>query len=238
MRILAGTSGFAFKEWKGPFYPEDLKDKDFLAYYASKFPTVEINNTFYQLPKTPILESWAAQVPADFSFTIKASRRITHFARLKPESAETVQYMLTTLSVLGERLGPILFQLPPNLKREMDRLAEFLRVLPSGKRYAMEFRHESWFGDDLFALLREHNVALVTIEQEDFASPLASTAEWGYVRLHRMDYKPDDIAAWAKKITSQGWNEAYVFFKHDHTPEAGSGPLAVDGFLKACSAPA
>ena len=233
MKILAGTSGFAFKEWKGVFYPEDLKDKDFLSYYASKFPVVEINNTFYQLPKEAILKSWVEQVPAEFQFTVKASRRITHFARLKPESIETMQYMLNTLSALGSRLGPVLFQLPPNLKREMGRLRPFLAALPQGHRYAMEFRHESWFDDETINALREHGVALVTIDQEDFSSPLESTADWGYVRLHRMDYKPDDIATWAKKISSRGWNDAYVFFKHDHTPEAGSGPLAVDGFMKA-----
>ena len=236
MKILAGTSGYAFKEWKGPFYPEDLKDSGFLSFYASKFPTVEINNTFYQLPKEKTLLDWASKVPGEFSFTMKASQRITHFARLKPESAELVEYLVKTASVLGDRLGPILFQLPPNMKKDLDRLRAFLDKLPKGRRYAMEFRHESWFDDDLTAALREHDVAMVGIEQEDFASPVIPTASWGYLRLHRFDYAPDALAAWAKRIREHGWAEAYVFFKHDHIPEsAGSGPLAVKAFVEACS---
>src|SRR5688500_12363821 len=160
MKILAGTSGYAFKEWKGPFYPEDLKDSGFLSFYASKFPTVEINNTFYQLPKEKTLLDWASKVPEEFSFTMKASQRITHFARLKPESAELVEYLVKTAGVLGDRLGPILFQLPPNMKKDLDRLRVFLDKLPKGRRYAMEFRHESWFDDDLTSALREHDVAM------------------------------------------------------------------------------
>jgi uncharacterized protein YecE (DUF72 family) len=231
VKIFAGTSGFAFKEWKGPFYPEDLSDKDMLGFYASKFPTVEINNTFYQLPKEKVLLDWAAKVPAEFTFAIKASRRITHFARLKPESAEVVEYLLKATEVLGDRLGPILFQLPPNLKKDYDLLRAFLDKLPRGKRYAMEFRHESWFDDDVVNALREHDVAMVAIEQEDFSSPMHSTASWGYVRLHRLDYDPAGISAWAKRIADAGWNEAYVYFKHDEG--VGSGPPAVAAFVKA-----
>jgi uncharacterized protein YecE (DUF72 family) len=232
VKILAGTSGFAFKEWKGPFYPEDLGDKDMLPFYAGKFPTVEINNTFYQLPKEKVLLDWAAKVPPEFTFAIKASRRITHFARLKPESAEVVEYMLKATSVLGDRLGPILFQLPPNLKKEFDRLRAFLDKLPRGKRYAMEFRHESWFDDDVVTALREHDVAMVAIEQEDFSSPMHSTASWGYVRLHRLDYDPSGLQAWAKRVANSGWKEAYVYFKHDEGQ--GSGPPAVAAFVRAC----
>src|SRR5437867_5793028 len=169
-RVLAGTSGFAFKEWKGPFYPEDLSDSGMLGFYASKFPTVEINNTFYQLPKEKVLLDWAASVPPQFTFAIKASRRITHFQRLKPESAEIVDYLVKTTSVLGDRLGPILFQLPPNMKKEIDRLRPFLDKLPRDKRFAIEFRHESWFDDDVINALREHDVAMCAIEQEDFRS--------------------------------------------------------------------
>jgi uncharacterized protein YecE (DUF72 family) len=235
MKILAGTSGYAFKEWKGPFYPEDLKDSGFLSFYASKFPTVEINNTFYQLPKEKTLLDWASKVPEEFSFTMKASQRITHFARLKPESAELVEYLVKTAGVLGDRLGPILFQLPPNMKKDLDRLRVFLDKLPKGRRYAMEFRHESWFDDDLTSALREHDVAMVGIEQEDFSSPVIPTASWGYMRLHRFDYAPEMLAAWANRIRSNAWTEAYVFFKHDHIPEsAGSGPLAVKAFVEAC----
>lgn len=234
MKVLAGTSGFAFKEWKGPFYPEKLKDADMLGFYAGRFPVVEINNTFYQLPKEKTLLDWAAKVPEHFQFAIKASQRITHFTRLKPESAEVVDYLLRTVAVLGERLGPILFQLPPNMKRDDERLAAFLARLPKGKRYAMEFRHESWFSDLTFDRLRENDVAFVVSEQEDFASPVLATASWTYVRPHRLDYTTEGFAAWAARLRALGRDTNYVFFKHDHVPEGGAGPLAVQSFVAAC----
>ena len=234
MRLLAGTSGFAFKEWKGPFYPSDLKDADMLAYYASRFPTVEINNTFYRMPKESVLADWASKVPDSFSFAIKASQRITHFARLKPEAQDFVEYLVRATAAIGERMGPILFQLPPNMKRDMDRLRAFLEKLPEGRRYAMEFRNESWFGDDLVELLRQHNVAMVACEQDDFSSPVHATTSWGYFRLHRFDYDAAALRAWGDRIRGLGLREAYVFFKHDHVPESsGSGPLAVDAFARA-----
>ena|SRR5439155_4150208 len=236
MRILAGTSGFAFPEWKGVFYPEDIKSAGMLGYYSSQFPTVEINNTFYRLPSEKAIRGWGEQVPEDFSFAIKASQRITHFQRLKPESIELVEYLVRMTSVLGERLGPILFQLPPNMKKDRERLVTFLDKLPEGKRYAMEFRHESWFDDDVIAALRDHNVAMVMIEQEDFASPMHATASWGYVRLHRLDYDASALAEWAKKVSANQWREAYVYFKHDHVPAGTSGPLAVQSFVKAFAA--
>ncbi len=200
MKLLAGTSGFAFKEWKGPFYPEDLKDDAMLGYYAGKFPTVEINNTFYRLPKEQVLLDWAARVPESFTFAIKASQKITHFARLKPESAESVTYLLKVTQALGARLGPILFQLPPNLKKEFDRLKAFVATLPVDGKYTIEFRHESWFTDDVFDLLRERDIPLCISEQPELASPVVATASWGYVRLHRFDYDAVRLAEWAKRI--------------------------------------
>ena len=235
MKVLAGTSGFAFKEWKGPFYPEKLKDADMLGFYAGKFPVVEINNTFYQLPKEKTLLDWAARVPEQFQFAIKASQRITHFTRLKPESAEVVDYLLRTVGVLGERLGPILFQLPPNMKRDDERLASFLSRLPRGRKYAMEFRHESWFDDLTFDRLRENDVAFVVSEQEDFATPVLATASWTYARPHRLDYTAEGFAAWAARLKYLERDTNYVFFKHDHVPEGGAGPLAVQSFVAACS---
>lgn len=236
MKILAGTSGYAFKEWKGPFYPEDLKDAGMLGFYSSKFGTVEINNTFYRLPSEKMMRDWSSQVPEGFSFAIKASQRITHFARLKPESIELVEYLVRTTAALAERQGPILFQLPPNLKVELERLKAFLAKLPEGHRYAMEFRHESWFDEQVFSALREHNVAMVAIEQDDFKGPVQQTAPWGYFRLHKLDYQPAEIVEWAKRISAGGWKEAYVFFKHDLGPTDGSGPPAVDTFLKSLPA--
>lgn len=231
MKLLAGTSGYAFKEWKGPFYPEKMKDADMLGFYSGKFPTVEINNTFYRLPKEQVLLDWAAQVPEHFTFAIKASQRITHHARLKPESADTVDYLLKITAALGKRLGPILFQLPPNLKKDLDRLRAFLERLPADRRYTVEFRHESWFEDDVFTALKEKNVALCISEQTDFKTPVVPTADWGYLRLHRFDYDEPMLAEWAKVVKSQAWSDAYVIFKHDEG--VGSGPPAVSSFIKA-----
>jgi uncharacterized protein YecE (DUF72 family) len=232
MRLLAGTSGYAFKEWKGPFYPEKMKDAEMLGFYAGKFPTVEINNTFYRLPKESVLQEWASQVPEQFTFAIKASQRITHHARLKPESFDTVDYLLRNTAALGGRLGPILFQLPPNLKKDVDRLRAFVERLPKDRRYTVEFRHESWFEDDVFAALREHNIAFCVSEQTDFKTPVVSTADWGYLRLHRFDYDAAMLADWAKAVQSQAWSDAYVIFKHDEG--VGSGPPAVSAFITAC----
>jgi len=229
MKLHAGTSGFAFKEWKGSFYPQDLKDDGMLGFYSSKFPTVEINNTFYRLPKEDVLQSWAAQVPEPFTFAIKASQRITHFARLKPESASAVEFLLKNTASLAHRLGPILFQLPPNLKKDTDRLRAFIDTLPTDRRYTIEFRHESWFEDDVFDALRARDIPMCVTEQPDFASPLVSTATWGYTRLHRLDYDDTMLADWAKKISAQPWSEAFVFFKHDEG--VGSGPPAVGAFI-------
>ena len=231
MKLLAGTSGYAFKEWKGSFYPGDCKDDAMLGVYASRFPAVEINNTFYRLPKEQVLLDWAAQVPEPFTFAIKASQRITHYARLKPECLSAVEFLIKNTSALGSRLGPILFQLPPNLKRDFDRLRVFLDTLPLDRRMTIEFRHESWFDDDVFDVLRARDIALCITEQPDFASPVVSTASWGYARLHRLDYDDAALAEWAKKIAAQPWAEAYVFFKHDEG--IGSGPPAVESFMRA-----
>jgi uncharacterized protein YecE (DUF72 family) len=234
MKLNAGTSGYAFKEWKGSFYPPDLKDDGMLGYYASKFPTVEINNTFYRLPKEAVLQAWAGQVPEPFTFAIKASQRITHHARLKPEGASAVEFLLKNTSALAGRLGPILFQLPPNLKKDVDRLRAFLDTLPADRRYTIEFRHESWFDDDVFDALRARDIPLCIVEQPDFASPVVSTASWGYARLHRFDYDEAMMAEWVKRLAAQPWTEAYVYFKHDEG--IGSGPPAVDAFRRAFEA--
>ena len=231
MKVLAGTSGFAFKEWKGQFYPADLSDKRMLDYYSSRFPTVEINNTFYRMPKEAVLADWAARVPESFSFAIKASQRISHYGRLKPDSYQHVEYLVKTAGVLGDRLGPLLFQLPPNLKKDSALLHDFLECLPAGPKYAMEFRHASWFDDGVLTDLRDHDVALSVIEQEDFGAPVVATASWAYLRLHKLDYDAAAIAGWAERVRTMGCESAYVYFKHDEG--IGSGPKAVSEFLKA-----
>jgi uncharacterized protein YecE (DUF72 family) len=228
MRVLAGTSGFSYKEWKGSFYPEDLPAEEMLAYYAAKLPAVEINNTFYRMPKPALLEGWAAQVPADFRFILKASQRITHRKRLK-EAGDEVAYFFQTAATLGDRLGPTLVQLPPNLKKDLPRLEAFLGVLPEGARAAFEFRHASWFEDDVYAALRAKGAALCIAEDEELATPLVATAPWGYLRLRRQDYDDAAVAAWAEKVRGQAWSEAFVFFKHE---DAGSGPRLAADFLQ------
>ena len=231
MRLLAGTSGYAFKEWKGVFYPESLDDDGWLGFYAGKFPTVEINNTFYRLPREHVLRDWAAQVPEPFTFAIKASMRITHHARLKPECADTLDFLLRNCAVLGSRMGPILFQLPPNMQKDLQRLRGFLGLLPPGRRFTIEFRHESWFDDDVLSALREHDVALCVGEQDDFACPMYATATWGYLRLHRLNYDTASLCEWARCVAQQEWSDAYVYFKHDEG--VGSGPPAVEAFVRA-----
>jgi uncharacterized protein YecE (DUF72 family) len=230
VRLLAGTSGYAFKEWKGSFYPADVKDAGMLGYYATRFPTVEINNTFYRMPRENVLQGWASQVPESFTFAIKASQRITHHARLKPESKDLVYYLLKNTEVLGDKLGPVLFQLPPNMKKDIERLRAFLEFLPAGRKFTIEFRNSTWFEEDVVDALRAKDVAMTIIDQDDFVTPPISTASWGYVRLHRFDYDAKSLADWAVRIKEQGWSDAYVYFKHDEG--VGSGPPAVDAFVR------
>lgn len=220
MRVLAGTSGYSYKEWKGSFYPEDLTASEMLHHYASRLPAVEINNTFYRMPQPKVLAAWAEQVPDGFAFALKASQQITHRKRLR-EAGDAVSYFLQTASTLGDRLGPILYQLPPNLKKDLSRLTDFLSLLPPRSRSAFEFRHASWFDDEVFGALKERGAALCIAEDEDLATPSVATAGWGYLRLRRQDYGTSDLEAWAARIQSQAWSEAFVFFKHE---EQGRGP--------------
>jgi uncharacterized protein YecE (DUF72 family) len=228
MRVLAGTSGFSYKEWKGSFYPEDLPAAAMLSYYAQRLPAVEINNTFYRMPKPALLEGWAAEVSPEFRFVLKASQRITHFKRLKDAGSE-VEYFFGVAATLGDRLGPALFQLPPNLKKDLPRLQAFLGTIPAGRRAAFEFRHASWFEDDVFEALRSAGAALCVAEDEELATPLVPTAGWGYLRLRRQDYDDAAVGAWAEKVRGQPWSDAYVFFKHE---DAGSGPRLAGEFLR------
>jgi uncharacterized protein YecE (DUF72 family) len=232
MNLYVGTSGYSYKEWKGTFYPEDLPAKRMLHYYAERFRTVEINNTFYRMPKASVLEAWAAEVPSppvDFKFVLKAPQRITHIQRLK-EAADLVSYLLEVAGVLEERLGPLLFQLPPNFKKDVPRLRDFLALLPRERRAAFEFRHQSWFDDEVFTLLREHQAALCIAEAEDKLDvPFVSTADWGYLRLRRPDYGDAELQTWVKRVQEQNWDDAFVFFKHE---DEGKGPQLAKRFLE------
>ncbi|HEY2747529.1 MAG TPA: DUF72 domain-containing protein [Polyangia bacterium] len=214
MRVLIGTSGYSYPAWKGHFYPEDLPAKKFLPYYAERFPTVEINNTFYRMPTPKLLETWAAEVPDGFTFAIKAPQRITHQKRLK-ECDEVVAALLGIVELLAEKQGPILFQLPPNLKKDVPRLQAFLAAMPRRCRAAFEFRHESWLGDDTYDVLRAADAALCIADTEDLSTPVVATAKWGYLRLRREDYVESDIREWAKRISAQNWDDAFVYFKHE-----------------------
>jgi len=218
-RLLAGASGYSFKEWKGTFYPQDMKPEGMLAWYGERLPTVEINNTFYQMPKTAVLENWARATPASFRFAIKASRRITHLSRLKADSAaDSVAFLYRNLAVLGEKRGPVLFQLPPFLKKDLARLTEFLQVLPADHRAAFEFRNDSWFDDDVYAALKGAGAALCLSEREDNAPPpLVETADWGYVRLRLEHYSEDDLADWAKRLAATSWQRIHAYFMHEPT---------------------
>jgi uncharacterized protein YecE (DUF72 family) len=221
MKLLAGASGYSFKEWKGSFYPPDMKPDGMLAYYSARLPTVEINNTFYRMPKTEMLANWAQTAPAGFKFAIKASRRITHFGHLKPETADSVSFLYRALEALGEKRGPVLFQLPPVMKKNLERLTEFLKLLPQGHGAAFEFRNETWFSEDVYSALKGAEASLCLSEREDNAPPpLVETAPWGYVRLRLETYSDADLEQWARKLAATGWSETYVYFMHEPTAPA------------------
>ncbi len=229
MNLYVGTSGFSYKEWKGTFYPEDLPAKQMLRYYGEHFRTVEINQTFNAMPKPAVLKGWTDEVPADFQFVIKAHKRITHFLRLK-EVDEPVRYLLEVTAALADHQGPLLFQLPPNFKKDTQRLGALLALLPSPRRAALEFRHESWFDDEIYAILRDHHAALCIADAEDdLEVPFVATADWGYLRLRRPEYPTAKLKAWMKQLQAQDWKDAFVFFKHE---DEGKGPKLAKQFLE------
>jgi uncharacterized protein YecE (DUF72 family) len=227
MRLLAGASGYSFKEWKGTFYPADMKPDAMLAFYGERLPTVEINNTFYQMPKAAVLENWARATPEGFRFAIKASRRITHMARLKADSAaDSVRFLYGNLESLKGKRGPVLFQLPPFLKKDLARLTEFLALLPERHCAAFEFRNESWFSDDVYAALKASGASLCLSEREDNAPPpLVETAPWGYVRLRLEQYSEQELQRWAERLAATKWNEIFVYFMHEPTAPAYAAAL-------------
>jgi uncharacterized protein YecE (DUF72 family) len=221
-RLLAGASGYSFKEWKGSFYPADMKPEAMLEFYGTRLPTVEINNTFYQMPKVTVLENWARNTPAGFRFAIKASRRITHLSRLKADSAtDSLAYLYRNLEALGEKRGPVLFQLPPFLKKDLPRLSDFLQLLPTGHGAAFEFRNESWYDDDVYEALKGAGAALCLSEREDNVAPqMVETAAWGYVRLRLEEYSDAQLEQWAARLLATGWKEIHAYFMHEPTAPA------------------
>jgi uncharacterized protein YecE (DUF72 family) len=229
MNFLVGTSGYSYPKWKGSFYPEKLPQKEMLSYYAQRFSVVESNNTFYRMPSVDAVESWTQQVPESFQFVLKAPQTITHRKRLKSAQIE-LDNLISISSVLQQRRGPLLFQLPPNFKKDLPRLESFLGLISNGVRVAFEFRHESWFDDEVFDCLQANSCALCNADADDLPSAdLVSTAGWGYVRLRREEYTDESLGAWIKRLKSQAWKEAYVFFKHEDT---GTGPKLAARFLE------
>lgn len=199
-----------------------MKPDAMLSWYAERLPTVEINNTFYRMPAASMLENWARATPQGFRFAIKASRRITHLARLKPDTAaDSVDYLYRNLAALGAKRGPVLFQLPPSMKKDLPRLSEFLRLLPDGHGATFEFRNHSWFTDDVYEALKGAGAALCVSEREDNAPPpLVQTAPWGYVRLRLETYSDSDLEQWATRLAACAWREIYVYFMHEPTAPA------------------
>ena len=222
MTVWVGTSGYNYPEWKGSFYPEKLPATKMLPYYAERFQTVEINNTFYRMPNTKVLEGWNRETPDPFKLTLKAPKRITHQARLR-DCADQVRYFLTTAATLGPKLGALLFQLPPFLKLDLAVLDAFLEDFPPHVCAAFEFRHISWLNDEVYARLKAKNLALCVADSEKLSTPVEITANYAYFRLRDEGYTPDDISRWARTIHDKtaGCRDVFVYFKHE---EAGKGP--------------
>jgi uncharacterized protein YecE (DUF72 family) len=231
MQVFAGTSGFSYPGWRGRFYPDALPDSHMLRFYSERLPTVEINNTFYRMPNADTVAAWRDGAPDSFLFAVKATRRITHQQKLE-NVADDVLHLFKVLEVLGPKLGPVLFQLPPFLKKDIDLLSAFLAVLPEGRRAALEFRHPSWFDDDVYRTLAARNVALVggDLDEAEKSPPLVSTADVGYLRLRRLDYDPAGIAEWGARIAEQPWQSVYTYFKHEVL-----GPMFAEALLAVTS---
>ena len=225
MKIYVGTSGYAYKEWKGKFYPEKISAKEMLRFYSGRLDTVEINNTFYRMPKESVLISWAEQVPGDFVFALKAPQVITHLKRLRNVFEET-EYLFRTLSALDRKLGPLLFQFPKSFRADRPGLQDFLGLIPADRACAFEFRSPSWLDDEILNLLREQGSSLCIADaDENPANEIIRTAPWGYLRLRRSDYTDADLSKWLERILSQKWEKAFVFFKHEG--EANGPEMAI-----------
>ena len=232
--MYVGTSGFSYDAWNGHFYPAGTKPGARLAYYATRLDSVEINNTFYRMPKPVLLEKWRDDVPHGFVFVLKAPQRITHLKRLQAKTAEDVAFLVETSAVLGAKRGPFLFQTPPAFRKDAERLREFLSFLPEGVRAAFEFRHESWQDEEVRAALAERGAALCLADTDDTEPPtVMATARFGYLRLRRAEYDAAALDAWAESVLAQPWDQAFVFFKHE---EEGRGPAMAEVFQKAVEA--
>jgi len=225
MKIHVGTSGYAYKEWKGKFYPEKISPKEMLRFYSGRLSTVEVNNTFYHMPRESVLTSWAEQVPDDFVFALKAPQVITHLKRLRNVSGET-EYLFRTLSVLDKKLGPVLFQFPKSFRADPAGLRDLLGLIPGDTPCAFEFRSSTWLDAEILDALREKGASLCTADaDENPAQEIIPTAPWGYLRLRRSEYTDADLSRWLERILAKKWEKAFVFFKHED--EAKGPEMAV-----------
>ena len=231
MQSWIGTSGFQYPEWKGKLYPEDLSTAKMLTFYSSKFTSTEINYTFRSIPSEKTINRWSDETPKDFRFSLKAPQRVTHFAKLK-NCGELMKVFFEAVRGLKDKLGPVLFQLPPTFKGDAVLLREFLGSLPKGLRAAFEFRHESWLTDEVFEVLSKRNAALCIAESEEFTTPRVATADFGYLRPRRLDYTKADIKTLAKFVLKQSnaWSGVFAYFKHEETC---AGPGFAKSFAQA-----
>ena len=222
MNLWIGTSGFQYAEWKGTFYPADLSAAKMLPYYAERFSSTEINYTFHRIPSAKTIDGWCKATPETFKFSLKAPQKVTHFAKLR-NCGDTLRFFHQVVCDLEKKLGAVLFQLPPGLKKDAALLSEFLSDFPAGMRAAFEFRHDSWFDDEVFELLKSKNMALCIADSEKLTTPVIATADYGYLRLRREDYHDADVARWTEAIRQKasGWSDAFVYFKHE---DSGIGP--------------
>ena len=222
MNLWIGTSGFQYAEWKGTFYPEDMPTAKMLPYYAARFSTTEINYSFHRIPSAKTIEGWYRATPERFKFSLKAPQKITHWSKLR-DCGDTLRFFHQVICDLEAKLGCVLFQLPPTLKRDAALLRDFVAEVPDGMRCAFEFRDASWFDDEIFALLKSKNLALCIADSEKLSTPNESTADYGYLRLRREDYQEADVVRWAEAIKARepAWSDSFVYFKHE---ESGIGP--------------
>ena len=228
MNLYVGTSGYSYKEWKGRFYPATIPAKDMLSYYASRFQAVELNNTFYRLPQPGLIESWKAQVPDNFRFSVKASQFITHFKKLK-DAAGPAKSMLKRISAFEDRLGAVFFRLPPDMKKDIKRLEKFLKALPADVPAAFQLEDPTWVDDDVSALLRSQNRALCVVDTDEMpATQITKTSDWGYMRLRRASYSDSELKEWITRMRAQEWTNTFVFFKHENE---GTGPKLAARFI-------
>jgi uncharacterized protein YecE (DUF72 family) len=235
MKIWIGTSGFQYPEWKGKFYPEAMPASKMLPFYGERFTSTEVNYTFRRIPAAKTILDWSSKTPERFRFSFKAPQRVTHFAKLRG-CAEVLEVFAKAISVADKKLGPVLFQLPPTFVKDAEVLRAFLADVPKGIRAAFEFRHKSWFDDTVFQTLREANAALCIAENEELATPVVATADFGYLRLRREDYTPSQIKQWGDSIGENegAWSEAFVYFKHE---ERAVGPKFAEQMQGAFSRP-